>query len=176
MNGEIDSSIIVESIKKGNIEVLLQWIDKNKQKLYRMAWSYLENKSDVEDVFHNSIIKVVENISSLKNVLAFEGWFLSILLNECRKILRERRKVQPLEFVEINDSSAYSTETQVENLDLIGGLKSINEEYRELILLKYYSGYSQKEIAEILNIPLGTVKTKIFRGLKILRNIMRREA
>ena len=175
MKDEIDASMIVKSMKRGNIEVLLQWIDENKQKLYRMSWSYLKNSADVEDVFHNTIIKTIENINKLKNEHAFERWFVSILLNECRKILRDRRKVQPSGYIELGDTPC-SPEGQAENLDFIAGLKSIDQEYRELIILKYCSGYSQKEIAEILNMPLGTVKTKIFRGLKMLRKILIREA
>lgn len=174
MKNEIDAPMIAKSIKKGNIEVLLQWIDVNKQRLYRMSWSYLKNNEDVEDVFHNTIIKVVENINKLQNEQAFEGWFVSILLNECRQILRDRRKVQPSDYIELHDE-ACSTEDRAESVDLIDGLKSIDEEYKELIILKYYSGYSQKEIAEILNMPLGTVKTKLFRGLKMLRSMLRRE-
>lgn len=175
MKDEIDASMIAKSMKSGNIEVLLQWIDANKQKLYRMSWSYLKNNTDVEDVFHNTIIKVVENINKLQNEQAFEGWFVSILLNECRKILRDRRKVQPSVYIELGDT-AYSPKDQAESLDLIAGLNIINEKYKELIILKYCSGYSQKEISEILNMPLGTVKTKIFRGLKMLREILKREA
>ena len=175
MKGEINASMIVKSIKRGNLEVLLQWIDINQQKLYRISWSYLKNNADVEDVFHNTIIKVTQNINKLENEQAFEGWFVSILLNECRKILRDRRKVQPSEYIELGDTTC-SPEDQAESLDLIDGLKSIDAEYKELIILKYCSGYSQKEIAEIFNMPLGTVKTKIFRGLKMLREILRREA
>lgn len=175
MKGEIDTPMIAKSIKRGNIEALLQWIDVNKEKLYRISLAYLKNNTDVEDVFHNTIIKVIENIYKLQNEQVFEGWFISILLNECRKILRDRRKVQPNDYIELGDN-ACCIEEQAENLDLIDGLKNIDEEYKELIILKYYSGYSQKEIAEILNMPLGTVKSKIFRGLKMLRDILRREA
>lgn len=174
MKNETDASMIAKNIKNGNIEVLLQWIDVNKQKLYRISWSYLKNNIDIEDVFHNTIIKVVENIDKLQNEQAFEGWFISILLNECRKILRDRRKVQPSDYIELGDTTCVS-ESHVESMDLIDVLKSIDEEYKELIILKYYSGYSQKEIAEILSIPIGTVKSKIFRGIKMLRKILGRE-
>jgi RNA polymerase sigma-70 factor (ECF subfamily) len=174
MGNEIDASMIAKSIKRGNIEILLQWIDIKKQKLYRLSWAYLKNNEDVEDVFHNTIIKVVENINSLKNEQAFEGWFISIMLNECRKVLRDRKKAEPTESAELTEA-ADILKDQAENMDLYDGLKKIDEEYKELIILKYYSGYSQKEIAEALNMPLGTVKTKIFRGLKMLRSILGRE-
>lgn len=174
MIDEMDISMVIKSIKRGKVEILLQWIDENKQKLYRLCWSYLKNESDIEDVFHNTIIKVVEEINNLQKEQAFQSWFITIMLNECRKTLRYRRKVQPSEYVEI-DIKDSDSENQVERLDLIDGLNQIQEEYKELIILKYYSGYSQKEIAEMLDMPLGTVKTKLFRGLKILKDILRRE-
>lgn len=172
---EMDASMIVKNIKRGNVEVLLKWIDENKQKLYRMCWSYLKNNSDIEDVFHNTIIKVIEEINNLQKEQAFEGWFITIMLNECRKALRYRKKVHPHEYIELGMQSCNS-ENQVERMDLIDGLKKIDEEYKELIILKYYSGYSQKEISEMLDMPLGTVKNKLFRGLKMLKDILRREA
>lgn len=165
---------IVQNLKNGEIDSLIEWIDVRKSKLYKMAWAYLRNHGDVEDVFHNTIIKVVENIDKLKKQEAFESWFISILLNECRKILRDKRRILPSEEIEIlnNQTSPSSYDSKA---DLINGLKSIDEGYKELIILKYYSGYSQKEIAEILDIPLGTVKTKIFRGLRALRDLLGRE-
>jgi len=172
---EMDASMIVKSIKRGNVEVLLEWIDENKQKLYRMCWSYLKNNSDVEDVFHNTIIKVIEEINNLQKEQAFEGWFISIMLNECRKTLRYRKKVNPQEYIELGMQTCHS-ENQAEKLDLIDGLSKIDEKSKELIILKYYSGYSQKEISEMLDMPLGTVKNKLFRGLKMLKDILRREA
>ncbi|QAT40975.1 RNA polymerase sigma factor [Clostridium sp. JN-9] len=174
MEDKMDAFMIPKSIKEGNIQVLLVWIDINKQKFYRMSWAYLKNNTDVEDAFHNTIIKVFENINKLKNEQAFEGWFISILLNECRKILRDKRRVQPSQYIEFGNTVC-GLEDSAESLDLMDGLNNIHEEYRELIILKYYSGYSQKEIAEILNMPLGTVKTKIYRGLKMLRDILGRE-
>lgn len=128
----------------------------------------------MEDVFHNTIIKVVENAGNLKNEDAFETWFVSILLNECRKILRNKKHMELSEEVEI-DNNTFNSEEQAVKVDIINGLKLLDEETKELIVLKYYSGYSQQEIAEILKMPIGTVKTKIFRGLKRLRKVLERE-
>nr|WP_284703685.1 RNA polymerase sigma factor [Clostridium swellfunianum] len=147
----------------------------NKDKLYRMCFSYVKNNADVEDVFHNTAIKVIENIQKLKSEEAFEKWVISIMLNECRKLLREKKKVLISEEIEVSSEINVLAE-QEERMDLINGLKKIDEKHKEMIILKYYSGYSQKEIAEILDIPLGTVKTKLFRGLKMLRDILGREA
>lgn len=165
---------IVEGLKKGEISLIFDWVDINKTKLYRIAWAYLRNYADVEDAFHNTIIKVIENIKKLNNDDAFEAWFISILLNESRIILRHRKRVVPSEEVEANNCFS-DIDNEDTKFDLIRGLKSIEEEYKDVIILKYYSGYSQKEIAEILNMPIGTVKTKIYRGLKALRKVLGRE-
>jgi RNA polymerase sigma-70 factor (ECF subfamily) len=171
---KMEASIITRSIRKGKTDVLLQWIDLNKNKLYRISWAYLKNHADVEDVFHNTIIKVMENINKLKNEEAFETWFISILLNECRKLLRENKKIISSEELE-TESCLCAAEDENLKLELTEGLKKIDDEYRELILLKYYSGYSQQEISDILKIPLGTVKSKLFRGLRMLREVLGKE-
>jgi len=170
----MEASIIARSIRKGKADVLLQWIDLNRNKLYRMSWAYLKNHADVEDVFHNTIIKVMENINKLKKEEAFETWFISILLNECRTLLRKNKKIISSEELEA-DSCICAAEDENLKLELAEGLKKIDEEYRELIVLKYYSGYSQQEIADILKIPLGTVKSKLFRGLRVLRDVLGEE-
>ena len=163
---------IAEAVKAGDIPSLLEWIDLKKTKLYKLAWAYLRNHADVEDVFHNTIIKVIENAHKLKNEAAFEGWFISILLNECRKILRNKKRVLLSEDI-YDDVIVRTLDDEDIKHDLSEGLKNIDEDYKEVVILKYYSGYSQKEIAEILNMPIGTVKNKIFRGLRALREILR---
>jgi RNA polymerase sigma-70 factor (ECF subfamily) len=165
---------LVSSIKGGNADCLIDWINEKKSKLYKIAWAYLRNHADVEDVFHNTILKVIENSGKLKSEEAFESWFISILMNECRKILRERKRVLSAEEVEFGGGNRNPGEEDC-RVDIANGLKNIDEEYKEMIVLKYYSGYSQKEISEIMHVPLGTVKTKIFRGLRALRDVLRRE-
>lgn len=165
---------LISSIKSGNVDCLIEWIDGKKSRLYKIAWAYLRNHADVEDVFHNTIIKVIDNAGKLKSEEAFESWFISILMNECRKILRDRKKVLPSEEIEFR--GIYRNPGEEDNrIDIVNGIKNIDGEYKEMIILKYYSGYTQREISEILHIPLGTVKTKIFRGLKALKAVLGRE-
>jgi RNA polymerase sigma-70 factor (ECF subfamily) len=163
---EVEYKGIVQNIKQGDVDWLIEWIDDKKSKLYKMAWAYLRNHADVEDVFHNTIIKVLENIDKLKSEEAFESWFISILLNECRKILRDKKRILPYEEIEVTNNNINSG-TYDTKVDLINGLGDIDEGCKELIILKYYSGYSQKEIAEILDMPLGTVKQKFLEALRL---------
>ncbi len=112
------------------------------------------------------MISAYENIKSLRKKDAFETWFISILLNECRKSLRDGKRVIPQEDIEIhghyNDQYNFFEE-----------INSIDEIYKEVVILKYISGYSQEEIAKILDIPIGTVKSRIYRGLGNLRKLLK---
>ena len=162
----LDNRILVESLKKGDLEPIGNWIDSKKDKLYKISWSYLYNHEDVEDVIQNTMIKAYENIRSLKKVDKFETWFISILLNECRQYLRNNKRVISKADIEIHGYHS-------DQYNFFQEINQIDEIFKEVVILKYVSGYSQEEIGIILDIPLGTVKSRIYRGLRDLRKLLK---
>lgn len=162
----LDNKKLVYKIKKGELKYLLKWIDKKKDKLYKIAWSYLYNHNDIEDVFQDTLIKVYENISTLENQNYFETWYISILINECRKKLRSGKK-------EILKGQVEYEGYHVDKYNFFQEINSIDEIFKEVLVLKYISGYTQKEISKILDIPLGTVKSRIYRGIRDLRKLLK---
>lgn len=163
---KLDDKVLIKKIKKGDLESLVSWINDRRGKLYKIAWSYVYNHQDIEDAFQNTIIKVYENIESLKETKYFETWFISILINECRQGLRNRNREILKEEIIFDDS--YNDDYDFfQEINLIDGI------YREVIILKYISGYSQEEISKILDIPIGTVKSRIYRGLRDLRGLLK---
>ncbi|NLY76570.1 MAG: RNA polymerase sigma factor [Tissierellia bacterium] len=162
----IENKRLVNRIKKGQLEFLLQWINQNKDKLYKIAWSYLYNHADIEDVLQDTLIKVYENIHTLKKPNYFETWFISILINECRTRLRKMKR-------EVLKESIEHDGYHLDQYSFFQELNSIDDIYKEVIVLKYISGYSQEEISSILDIPIGTVKSRIYRGLRELRELVK---
>jgi len=162
----LENKRLVNDIKKGQLQDLVQWIHKNKDKLYKISWSYLYNHADIEDVFQDTLIKVYENIDTLKNPNYFETWHISILINECRKRLRHRKK-------EVLQESIDFDEHYIDEYNFFQDLNSLDEIYKVVIVLKYISGYSQEEIANILDIPIGTVKSRIYRGIRELKKLVK---
>jgi len=162
----LENKRLVNDIKKGQLQDLVQWIHGNKDKLYKISWSYLYNHADIEDVFQDTLIKVYENIDTLKNPNYFETWYISILINECRKRLRHRKK-------EVLQESIDFDEHYIDEYNFFQDLNSLDEIYKVVIVLKYISGYSQEEIASILDIPIGTVKSRIYRGIRELRKLVK---
>jgi RNA polymerase sigma-70 factor (ECF subfamily) len=161
----------IKRIKKRDINAITDWFGIRKDKYYRIGWSYLYNRYDIEDVFHSSIIKVYENIHQLREDRCLETWVTSIFINECKRILREKSRTVDMESMEYAGSFEDHS-----NIDLKMCLERIDQIYKEVIILKYISGYSQEEVAELLGIPIGTVKSRIYRGIQLLKENMKKEA
>jgi RNA polymerase sigma-70 factor (ECF subfamily) len=104
----------------------------------------------------------------------FSTWVVSIFINECRKILKYKKREKSLEYMAELKCEEDIRKTDIK-LDITIALKLLDETFRDAVILKYYSGYSQEEIAEILEIPIGTVKSRIYRGIKALKNILEKE-
>ncbi|MCC3356066.1 RNA polymerase sigma factor [Bacillus sp. REN16] len=161
----ITDAIILRKIKKQDMNAVIDWFDSRRGKFYKIGWAYLKNHHDVEDVFHNTILKVHDKISQLKEDKYFDTWVTTIFINECRDLYRKNKRKAAEQIGVLEDMSEFETKIQV-----FDGLEKLDEKYKEVIILKYVRGYSQDEIAEILMVPIGTVKSRIYRGLLLLRN------
>ncbi len=149
------------------MNAVLDWFDARKSKFYTIGWAYLKNHHDVEDVFHNTIIKVHDKIGQLKDDTYFETWVTSIFINECRSVYRKRKQQVITSPPETVTSRPFETK-----LEVLEDLDQLDEKHKEIIMLKYLKGFSQKEIALILKLPVGTVKSRLYRGLVMLRKII----
>ncbi|MFJ5717947.1 RNA polymerase sigma factor [Neobacillus sp. NPDC093127] len=162
----ITDIIILKKIKSKDMTAVIDWFETRKSKFYKIGWAYLKNHHDVEDVFHNTIIKVHEKVGQLKEDRYFESWVTSIFINECRSIYRKRKQKEMTSPLDTVDSHPFET-----RLEVLTDLDKLDEKYKEMLILKYLKGYSQEEIAEMLKLPVGTVKSRLYRGLIMLRKI-----
>ncbi|MGG0287565.1 RNA polymerase sigma factor [Peribacillus butanolivorans] len=158
---------ILKKIKKQDMSAVMDWFNTRQSKYYKIGWAYLKSHQDVEDVFHNTIIKVHDKIGQLKEDSYFESWVTSIFINECRSIYR-KRKPEEME----NPEGSLDISQFQNKLEILEDLDQLDQIYKEIIILKYLQGYSQKEIAIILKLPVGTVKSRLYRGLLTLRKII----
>jgi RNA polymerase sigma-70 factor (ECF subfamily) len=165
--GFLVDELLVKRAKKGDkkaFEIIVKLV---KDKAYKVAYCYLHNEEDSMDAVCNAIEKAYKNMKKLRKVKYFETWFIRIVINECRLIIREKEKVNKL------ISNMQSNDLYVENkeaiLDLHNALNQLAEEDRIIIYLKYYWGYTIREVATLLELPEGTVKTKIYKNLKKMK-------
>ena len=145
--------------------------------LYRVSKSILKNDADCEDAVSEAIVKAFGNLASLKKDKHANTWLTRILINECFHIRKQRKKVTllseedawVLERREENSGNLLEVERYSELYHFIGKLK---ENQRLAVILYYYEGYSVKEIASIMEVTQGTVKSRLGRARKILKQYL----
>lgn len=164
-NFELD----VRLAKKGDKEAFARLIGNNKTSLYRVALSMLSEKQDIEDAIQNCIIKAYEGVIYLRKNEFFKTWLIRILINECKHIMKSNNKVIHIEEVnrDIGVNDNYN------NLELTNAVSLLEEDLKIVTTLFYFEDIPQKDIAKILGIPEGTVRSRLSRARNKLYDILR---
>ncbi|WP_291707183.1 sigma-70 family RNA polymerase sigma factor [Clostridium sp.] len=158
--------------KRGRDKVIEEYLNKNKEKLFKIAYMYLKNKDDAMDVIHESILKAYRNIDSLKELENIDKWFIRILVNTAIDYIRKSSKTL---LVEDKDMELLINKSKKEEDGFNLLIENLDEELRLIIVLKYFHGYKIREISEILNIKESQVKNKIHKALNLLRKEIEEE-
>lgn len=153
---------------------LVEWIRQNKKQLYWLAYSYVKNEQDALDIVQDSIQKAMQNYQQLLNKEKLKSWFYRIVINTSLDFLKKFRRVQVTDDETLLYLSS-SSEDQYENLDLAGALERLPTKYREIVILRYFEDLKIEEVAYILNENSNTIKTRLYKALKILRIDMEQE-
>lgn len=162
---------MVKQAKLGDKEVLVKLIMSQKEDYYRLAYTFMKNNDDALDVMEDMILKVYENIKKLRDHASFYSWSKTILVNCCRNSLRRKNKV--LLIGNIPESSHEDVYHVIDKqLDIEEHWGKLNQKYQEVLKLRYYLDMDYESIAEVLRIPLGTVKSRIHTGLFKLKQSM----
>lgn len=146
-----------------------------KNKLYKTGIAILKNDSDTCDAIQETLISAYKNFESLENVEYFGTWITRILINKCYDILRKNKKISYInKELEVDSDTSYydmyKSESQVERV-----LNLIDSDLKLVAVLYYYDEYSVKEISELLNIPEGTVKSRLSRARNKMYDILKEE-
>ncbi|WP_407272369.1 sigma-70 family RNA polymerase sigma factor [Radiobacillus sp. PE A8.2] len=156
---------------KGNKQAFEKIIAYEKTKIYRIAYVYVKNEQNAIEIVQQTVYKAFISIEKLKNPEQFSAWLKRITINSAIDFLRQQKKVVPIisEVLETLPEKEINVDDQ---LDLFELIDQLDENQKTLIILKFYDDYSNREIAEIMGIPEGTVKSRLHRTLHILRSKM----
>lgn len=149
-------------------EKLIQYILENQDRFYRVAYSYTKHQEDALDAVQSAVCKALEAHESIKNADAIKTWFYKILINECLIVIKRRKKVT-LTADTVEQESVYFEKGYEQDGDLEKELDKLEMDVQGIIKLRYFEEMSLKEISSITGFNLNTVKTKLYRGLKILK-------
>jgi len=136
--------------------------------LYRLSLSILRSQADAQDAVQQGMLRAWEKRRQVSEEYRIRAWLVRIVINECRNIQRKRMRVFPMAQM----PEAVCTEDVMQDGELAGAMNALAEKLRTPLLLHYMEGFSEKEIAEILNIPATTVKSRMHRARKALRRAL----
>ena len=162
----MDEKLVKKAIK-GNFNAYSILVNNLKSDGYKLAYTILKNEQDSIDAYLQAVEKGLKNIKNLNEEKYFKTWFLKIVINESKNIISKNSKIVYLD--EIDKKEDNSLHIKEEKIDLEKCLEKIDPQTKEMIRLKYYMGYKLEEIANILDIPIGTVKGKMYSALKTMR-------
>lgn len=145
-------------------ETFSRLIQKYMSNMYRLALGILHNRDDAEDAVSESVLKAYEKIHTLRKRECFQAWIMQITANEAKRIYAKNKKLSPVENME-----GYMPDFRDDYHELWDVVMELDVVYREVIILYFYERFSMKEIGEILHIAEGTVKSRLFRGKKLLK-------
>lgn len=132
--------------------------------LYRVAKSMLGSEADCADAAQNALLRAWEKQHTLRDTAYFKTWLTRILINECRAMLRQRARFVPLE-----EEAADGEIAPERDSGLYEAVMGLDVKYRVPFVLYYIEGFRTREIASMLKLPEGTVKTRLRRAREILR-------
>jgi RNA polymerase sigma-70 factor (ECF subfamily) len=184
-----DEQLVVEHIK-GDEKALELLIQRYLSRVYQFAFGYVHSQDEAEDLAQEVFIKVWKNAKKFKPDYKFKTWVYTITKNVCLDYLKKKNR--PLTFSELDneannwgfsDSLVDKTPSVLEEIKNGEGVKALNfavEElspiYRSTVNLRYNEDLKFREIAELLNESVDTVKTRHRRAIKSLKDIFQRKS
>ena len=149
-------------------EAFIENIEPCREIMYHVAAAYLKGTQDRADAAQNAIVKAWEKRNALRDERYFRTWLIRILIRECVNIQRGYKGSVPIENVELPAPEARDTELR----DAVGRLDT---PLRLPVILFYLEGCSLAEAASALRLPQGTVKSRLSRARKILRDELKED-
>jgi RNA polymerase sigma-70 factor (ECF subfamily) len=161
---DVTPEYLAEQAAKGNDDCFVALCNLLKTKLFRTAKGVLGDEALALDAVSEAIYKAYKGIKKLREPKYVETWFIRIILNVSNDYYRRRKHEIVME--KVPEGVHYDKKCELEFEQMI---EFLEPGLREIISLKYFSDYTLSEISAILNIPEGTVKSRLNRALNLLR-------
>lgn len=172
---------LITKAKQGDQDAFASLVERYKRYVYYQALSMVNNQVEAEDVLQEVFIKAYLSIKNLESAFAFTSWLSRIVYHVCFDYLKKRAKEKTIvsSWLENNINQLSSGTSFVEQkhlqIDLYQAMQTLSPEHRAVLLLREIQGFSYQEIARILDIPEGTVKSRIHSARLSLRNELKKE-
>ena len=152
---------------------LIEFIEENQDKLYRIAFSYIKNEDLALDIVQESIEKALRNIKTLKHEEYVKTWFYRILINESLGYIRRNKNTILCQVEDLKDDIEWNDNITIEGIDLYNNIGKLKEKLRTVIILRFFEDLKIEEIARITKTSPNTVKSRLYKGLEELKKLIK---
>ena len=149
-----------------DIDVFESEVLKIEKLLYHVSWSYLGSREDCADAVQEALTRAWKQRDTLRSLRAFKGWVVQILSHVCQDQLRRQSK---LRFVPLEDSAVTDLKADGSAYSVVEFLQLLSPEHRVAVVLFYIEGYRISDVAALLSVPQGTVKSRLTAARACLR-------
>lgn len=150
-------------------EDYIETVKRNNQRIYLIALSFTKSQADAEDILQNVFLKLWKHPKEFENELHIDKWLTAVCINESKNYIKSPFRTKRSSYI---DESIQEDFKSIKNLDLFNTVMSLPKKERTVIHLFYYEDMSVKEIARVLKIKESSVKTRLCRARKSIKNIL----
>lgn len=178
----VADEILIDEIKNGNLDAFEQLVARYETKVYTIAYRYMGNYNDANDLAQEALIKVYRSIHGFRGESSFLTWLYRVVTNVCKDELRRRAREKTVSMDEMiehgNSPSSGQGNSSLDDFvlrrewqeEVQRVLNSLTEEHRTIVVMRDIQGYSYEEIAHFLECSLGTVKSRLNRARNVLKD------
>jgi len=166
-------SLIIAACKKGKQQAQLQLYDLYCDAMFTIACRYLKNEEDAKDAMQDGFLKAYSKLETYNATATFGAWLKTIIINQCIDYLKKHR----LEFVPLDnenvivlDDNDWTVDHPISQSHILKVIQDLPQKYAVVLQLYLIEGYDHLEISEILDIPVKTSRTHLYRGRTQLKN------
>ncbi|MEK5040256.1 RNA polymerase sigma factor [Sporosarcina sp. FSL K6-3457] len=159
----------IRNIQAGDKEYFRHFYEAYANYAIRTAFAITRNREMAKDAVQETFIRVYRQINSYNRELPFDPWFYRILTNECLRLLKKESPLSKFEQPDLENDPALAEQSFDHLSDLYDTIQSLDDLHRIPLILKYIKGFTEKEIADILDLNHNTVKSRLFKGRKRLK-------
>lgn len=173
--------IIKKILNENGIENFEELVKKYEKMVYGIAYRFLNNKQDAEDITQETFLIIYRKIKSLKKYKSLTNWIYTIALNLTRQYIRKNygkknlSKILPGSNLILNNENDNHMDYENIKEKIENSLEKLSPQQKEAIKLKYLNGLKIKEVSKIMNCKEGTIKIHLFRGIRALKEVLKNE-
>jgi RNA polymerase sigma-70 factor, ECF subfamily len=162
---------LVQACLAGDASALGRFVERYQRLVFSVCWKLLGQREEAEDITQESLLRALKHLATWDQLRPLEPWLIRIAVNRCRTRLSQRRELPISELGHVvARSESQSTDLAAEIDRAVAGLRP---EYRECFVLFYHQELPVEQVAELLEVPTGTVKTWLFRARRQLADVLR---